>query len=84
LWISFPAVAKKGIDVNAQGGKYGDVLQAASYRGHDQIVQRLLEEGADRDESTATRCRQLHIYLTANTSSSGCHQRSSRGIGMTE
>jgi hypothetical protein len=32
---------------NAQGGKYGTALQAASASGHDRIVQRLLEEGAD-------------------------------------
>jgi hypothetical protein len=38
---------EKGADVNAQGGHYGNALQAASARGHDQIVQRLLEKGAD-------------------------------------
>ena len=36
-----------GADVNAQGGHYGNALQAASYNGHDQIVQRLLDKGAD-------------------------------------
>ena len=30
-----------------QGGEYGSALQAASYGGCDQIVQRLLEKGAD-------------------------------------
>lgn len=30
-----------------RGGKYGTALQAASASGHDRIVQRLLEEGAD-------------------------------------
>ena len=30
-----------------QGGLYSDALQAASAGGHNRIVQRLLEEGAD-------------------------------------
>ena len=38
---------EKGPDVNAQSGRYGNALQAASSGGHDQIVQRLLEKGAD-------------------------------------
>ncbi|KPA38318.1 hypothetical protein FLAG1_08853 [Fusarium langsethiae] len=38
---------KKGADVNAQGGEYGNALQAASIRGHDKVVQQLLEKGAD-------------------------------------
>src|SRR5271155_2404934 len=33
--------------VNAQGGYYGNALQAASYRGHEQVVQMLLDKGAD-------------------------------------
>jgi hypothetical protein len=37
----------EGADVNAQGGEYGNSLPAASYRGHDQIVQRLLKAEAD-------------------------------------
>ncbi|KAI0206014.1 hypothetical protein F4808DRAFT_455506 [Astrocystis sublimbata] len=37
----------KGADVNAQGGKYSNALQAASYRGHEAIVQTLLHKGAD-------------------------------------
>jgi ankyrin repeat protein len=36
-----------GADVNAQGGDYGNALQAASYGGHDRVVQWLLEEEAD-------------------------------------
>ena len=32
----------KGADVNTQGEYYGNALQAASYRGHDQVVQMLL------------------------------------------
>ncbi|MCJ1470198.1 hypothetical protein MMC07_008843, partial [Pseudocyphellaria aurata] len=37
----------KGADVNAQGGYYGNALQAASWRGHQQIVELLLDKGAD-------------------------------------
>ncbi|KAE9567466.1 hypothetical protein CGMCC3_g16399 [Colletotrichum fructicola] len=33
--------------VNAQGGEYGNALQAASYRGHQEIVKLLLNQGAD-------------------------------------
>ena len=37
----------KGADVNAQGGLYGNALQAASYGGYDRVVQILLDKGAD-------------------------------------
>ena len=38
---------ERGADVNAQGGKhYENALQAASYRGHFDIVQLLLQSGA--------------------------------------
>jgi hypothetical protein len=40
-------LVEQGAEVNAQGGYYGNALQAASYQGHDQIVLRLLEKGAD-------------------------------------
>ena len=33
--------------INAQGGHFGNALQAASYRAHDQVMQMLLEKGAD-------------------------------------
>jgi ankyrin repeat protein len=38
---------ERGADVNAQGGQYGNALQAASDSGHEEIVQVLLERGAD-------------------------------------
>lgn len=37
----------EGADVHAQGGRYGNALQAASAQGHKDIVQILLNEGAD-------------------------------------
>ncbi len=37
----------KGADVNAQGGDFGDALQAASCEGHEKVVQMLLDKGAD-------------------------------------
>ncbi|OCK73444.1 hypothetical protein K432DRAFT_280544, partial [Lepidopterella palustris CBS 459.81] len=37
----------KGADVNAQGGRYGNALQAASVGGHNKIVELLLSKGAD-------------------------------------
>jgi hypothetical protein len=36
----------KGADVNAQGGFYGNALQAASVTGHEKVVELLLGKGA--------------------------------------
>ncbi|KAJ7266795.1 ankyrin repeat domain-containing protein [Mycena rebaudengoi] len=38
---------EKGADVNAQGGGYGNALQAASSSGHESIVHLLIEKGAN-------------------------------------
>ncbi|KAK0736729.1 hypothetical protein B0T21DRAFT_367415 [Apiosordaria backusii] len=37
----------EGADVNAQGGRYGNALQATSLGGHRKTVQLLLDKGAD-------------------------------------
>ena len=36
-----------GADVNAQGGWYGNALQAASYKGHEAIAKLLISKEAD-------------------------------------
>lgn len=38
---------ESGVEVNAQDGRYGNVLQAVSCRGHETTVQMLLERGAE-------------------------------------
>jgi ankyrin repeat protein len=38
---------KKGANVNAQGGKYNNTLQAASAEGYEKVVEILLQNGAD-------------------------------------
>ncbi|KAK2035754.1 hypothetical protein LZ31DRAFT_621606 [Colletotrichum somersetense] len=38
---------KNGADIHAQGGYFGNALQAASFRGHKEAVQKLLDNGAD-------------------------------------
>ncbi|KAJ7303829.1 ankyrin repeat-containing domain protein [Mycena albidolilacea] len=40
----------KGANVNAQGGFYGNALQAAAHRGLDKIIWVLLDKGADVNE----------------------------------
>src|SRR6202034_2532170 len=41
------ALVKSGVNVNAQGGRYGHALGAASYAGNEAIVGFLVENGAD-------------------------------------
>jgi ankyrin repeat protein len=38
----------KGADVNAQGGFYGNALQVALAKSHEQVVKLLLDKGAKR------------------------------------
>ncbi|KAJ5712190.1 hypothetical protein N7493_008658 [Penicillium malachiteum] len=40
-------LVEKGAEINAQGGFYGNALQAASSEGHDKVVQLLVEKGAE-------------------------------------
>lgn len=47
LTASVQSLRATSQDLNAQGGRYGNALQAASYRGHDKIVQILLDKGAN-------------------------------------
>jgi ankyrin repeat domain-containing protein 50 len=36
-----------GADVNAQGGLFGNALQAVSHNGHDRTIEVLLGKGAN-------------------------------------
>ncbi|KAF5332944.1 hypothetical protein D9758_017900 [Tetrapyrgos nigripes] len=38
---------EKGVNINSQGGRYGNALQIALYHGHKDIVRLLLEKGAE-------------------------------------
>jgi ankyrin repeat protein len=38
---------ENGADVSAQGGAYGNALEAASDGGYEAVIQLLLENGAD-------------------------------------
>ncbi|KAF5333923.1 hypothetical protein D9758_017476 [Tetrapyrgos nigripes] len=40
-------LVEEGANINAQGGQYGNALQAASYEGSEEIVKLLVEKGAD-------------------------------------
>jgi len=57
---------EKGADVNAQGGHYGNALQAAASEGHGMIVNLLLEKGADvnaQEDFMAMLSRQQHMEV---------------------
>ncbi|KAL6362155.1 hypothetical protein LRP88_04231 [Fusarium phalaenopsidis] len=47
LRLTARELMEEGADVNAQGGKYGNALQAALWEGHLDIVRLLVEKGAD-------------------------------------
>lgn len=44
-WLS-SLILERGDDPNAEGGIYGNPLQAAAFKGHESIVRLLLREGA--------------------------------------
>ncbi|KAK4138478.1 hypothetical protein BT67DRAFT_368450, partial [Trichocladium antarcticum] len=58
-------LAEGAADVNAQGGHYGNALQAASYRGRGEIVRQLLERGADRGADVNAQGGELGTALQA-------------------
>ena len=41
------SIVRQNTDINAQGGFYGNALQAASVEGHEKVVQMLLDRGAE-------------------------------------
>jgi ankyrin repeat protein len=47
LFYQVQRLIEKRADVNAQGGRYGNALQAASSNGNQEIVKLLIEKGAD-------------------------------------
>ena len=50
----------QGVDVNAQGGVYGNALCAASYGGHELIARLLVEKGADFNAQDGTHGNALY------------------------
>jgi ankyrin repeat protein len=55
----------KGADVNAQGGEYGNALQAASSEGHEAVVRLLLDKGADVNAQGGFYSNALHAAAYA-------------------
>ena len=47
LYYHVQRLIEKGQNVNAQGGKHGNALQAASLYGNQEIVKMLMDKGAD-------------------------------------
>ncbi|KAL4736282.1 ankyrin repeat-containing domain protein [Aspergillus similis] len=62
--------------INTKGGHYGNALQAASYRGHEGTVQRLLDQGAEVNAQGAEVNAQGGEYGNAlQAASSGGHEK---------
>ncbi|KAF1961004.1 ankyrin [Byssothecium circinans] len=61
----------KGADVNAEGGRYGNALQAASEGGHEATVKLLLDKGADGADVNA---QGGHYGNALQAASSGGHE----------
>ena len=69
LSIEVGALLDQGANVNAEGGEYGNALQAASFKGHNEIVEMLLASGAifeeqSREDTTAMLYRLLLLKDT--------------------
>jgi ankyrin repeat protein len=56
---------RKGL-INAQGGRYGNPLQAASARGHEKAVQMLKNAGADVNAQGGHYCNALQAASSEN------------------
>ena len=64
LGVVVRMLIESGVDVNAQGGVYGNALQAASHKGSEAIVKMLIESGADvnaQGGDTVMRSRQRRV-----------------------
>ena len=59
----------EGVEVNTQGGQFGNALQAASSRGHQQVVKLLLDQGAEVNAQGG------HFGNALQAASSGGHQQ---------
>jgi ankyrin repeat protein len=46
-YMNNPPRVEQGADINANGGKYGNALQAAASNGNQNTVRYLIEHGAD-------------------------------------
>ncbi|EDR02559.1 ectomycorrhiza-induced ankyrin-domain/NACHT-domain containing protein [Laccaria bicolor S238N-H82] len=57
------ALLEMGADINACGGRYGNALQAASDRGHEEITKLLIEKGADVNAHGGVHGSALHAAL---------------------
>ena len=64
LFEQVKMLIKGGMDVNAQGGYYGNALQAASGSGHAEVAQILLDNGADVNAEGGYYCNALHAAST--------------------
>jgi ankyrin repeat protein len=53
----------KSVEVNAQGRRYSNALQAASYRGNKQTVKLLLDKGANVNAQGREYGNALHTAL---------------------
>jgi len=67
-----------GAEVNAEGGKFGTALQAATEGGHDNVVQLLMLEDSDRDAQIRGLKRSLSTSDPDGISSPGQEAKRSR------